>query len=55
MLHFHTLFFDFKLKWLTISRPIEVGKSYIPQKKALLPIVLKKKLKLKEFLYEKLH
>ena len=37
-----TLFSDFELWRLTISRPVEVGKSYILQKKALLPIVWKK-------------
>ena len=39
---FSYTFMDFKHKRLTISRPVEVGKNYIPQKKALLPIVWKK-------------
>ena len=29
------IFSDFKLWWLAISTPVKVGKSYIPQKKAL--------------------
>ena len=36
------LFSDFKLWWLAVSMPVEVGKIYIPQKKALLSIVWKK-------------
>ena len=32
---FQTLFLDFKLWWLPISRSVEVGKRYLPQKKAL--------------------
>ena len=36
------LLLDFQLWWLAVSMPVEVGKSYIPQKKALLPIVWKK-------------
>ena len=42
MHYFHTLFSDFEIWWLTISMPVVEGKSYIPQKKALLPIVWKK-------------
>ena len=30
---FHAVFFDFKLQRLAISMSVEVGKSYIPQKK----------------------
>ena len=32
---FQALFLDFQIQQLTILRPVEVGKSYIPQKKAL--------------------
>ena len=32
---FQALFLDFQIQQLTISKPVEVGKSYIPQKKAL--------------------
>ena len=32
-----TLFSDFEIWRLAISRPVKVGKSYIPEKKALLP------------------
>ena len=35
---FQTLFLDFELCWIAISRPVEAGKSHIPQKKALLPL-----------------
>ena len=37
-----TFFSDFELSWLAISRPVEVAKSYISQKQALLPNVRKK-------------
>ena len=36
---FQALFVDFELQQLAISKPVEVGKSYILQKKAQLPIV----------------
>ena len=39
---FQALFLDFQLQQLAISKPLGVEKSYIPQKKALLPIVWKK-------------
>ena len=32
---FQTLFLDFQIQQLAILKPVEVGKSYIPQKKAL--------------------
>ena len=32
---FQALFLDFQIQQLAILRPVEVGKSYIPQKKAL--------------------
>ena len=32
---FQTLFLDFQIQKLTILKSLEVGKSYIPQKKAL--------------------
>ena len=36
---------------IAMSRPVKIGKTYIPQKKALLPIYfLKEVLKLEEFL-----
>ena len=40
---------------LTISKPIHLGKSYIPQKKALLLIVWKKFWNWKNFCYGRLH
>ena len=39
---FEALFLDFQIQQLSILKPVEVGKSYIPQKKALLPIDWKK-------------
>ena len=45
-------FFHFELWWLAISTPAKVGKSYTPQKKALLPIVWKKFWNRKNFLME---
>ena len=32
---FQALFLDFQIQQLAILKPVEVGKSYIPQKKAL--------------------
>ena len=32
---FQALFLDFQIQQLAISKPVEVGKSYISQKKAL--------------------
>ena len=32
---FEALFLDFQIQQLAILKPVEVGKSYIPQKKAL--------------------
>ena len=49
-----TVFLDFDFWWLTISRPYEVKKSYISQKKALLPIVWKKFWNWANFCHEKL-
>ena len=46
---FRDTFLDFECCWLAISRPVEVGKSYIPQKKALM-CCLKAILKLEELL-----
>ena len=42
MLFFQALFLDFQIQQLVILKPVEVEKTYIPQKKALLPIVWKK-------------
>ena len=39
---FRHFFFRLWTWWFAISRPVEVGIAYIPQKKALLPIVWKK-------------
>ena len=50
---FHTLFSDFEIWWLAISLPVEVGKCYIPQKKALLPIAWKKFWNWRNFCHER--
>ena len=52
---FQTLFSDFKIWRLAISRPVEVGKSYIPQKKALLPTVWKQVWNWKNLYHDRLH
>ena len=50
-----TLFSDFELWRLTISTPIEIWKSYIPQKKALLPTVWKQVWNWKNLYHDRLH
>ena len=35
-------FLDLQIQQLALLKPVDVGKSYIPQKKALYPVVLKK-------------